>query len=65
MPSASALATAGLFALLYAREDRFRSANLSQQGTGSGVQWTDNQLTIEWERVAEGVSALHAEVGEL
>ena len=29
------------------------------------LHWTDNQLTIEWERVGEGVSALHAEVGEL
>ncbi len=29
------------------------------------VHWTDNQLTIEWERVGEGVSALHAEVSEL
>jgi hypothetical protein len=29
------------------------------------VHWTDNQLTIEWERVGEGVVALHAEVSEL
>jgi hypothetical protein len=29
------------------------------------LHWTDNQLTIEWERVGEGVSALHAEVHEL
>jgi hypothetical protein len=29
------------------------------------LHWTDNQLTIEWERVAEGVSRLHAEVHEL
>jgi hypothetical protein len=29
------------------------------------VHWTDNRLTIEWERIAEGVSALHAEVQEL
>jgi hypothetical protein len=29
------------------------------------LHWTDNQLTIEWERVGEGVSALHAEVSEL
>ena len=29
------------------------------------VHWTDNQLTIEWERVGEGVAALHAEVSEL
>jgi catechol 2,3-dioxygenase-like lactoylglutathione lyase family enzyme len=29
------------------------------------LHWTDNQLTIEWERVADGVSALHAELGEL
>jgi hypothetical protein len=29
------------------------------------VHWTDNQLSIEWERVSEGVSALFAEVQEL
>ncbi len=29
------------------------------------LHWTDNQLTIEWERVSEGVSSLHAEVSEL
>jgi hypothetical protein len=29
------------------------------------VHWTDNQLTIEWERVADGVRDLHAEVHEL
>jgi Family of unknown function (DUF6421) len=29
------------------------------------LHWTDNQLTIEWERVGEGVAALHAEVSEL
>jgi hypothetical protein len=29
------------------------------------VHWTDNQLTIEWERVAGGVRDLHAEVHEL
>jgi len=29
------------------------------------LHWTDNQLTIDWERVGEGVAALHAEVGEL
>jgi hypothetical protein len=29
------------------------------------LHWTDNRLTIEWERVAEGVAALHAEVSEL
>ncbi len=29
------------------------------------LHWTDNQLTIEWERVADGVGALHAEVQEL
>jgi len=29
------------------------------------LHWTDNQLTIEWERVADGVSALRAEVEEL
>ena len=29
------------------------------------LHWTDNRLTIEWERVAEGVAALHEEVQEL
>jgi hypothetical protein len=29
------------------------------------LHWTDNQLTIEWERVGEGVAALHSELGEL
>jgi hypothetical protein len=29
------------------------------------VHWTDNQLTIEWERVADGVVALRAAVEEL
>lgn len=29
------------------------------------LHWTDNQLTIEWHRVGEGVAALHAEVYEL
>ncbi len=29
------------------------------------LHWTDNQLTIEWDRVAEGVSGLHAELQEL
>ena len=29
------------------------------------LHWTDNQLTIDWERVSEGVSALHGEVHEL
>jgi hypothetical protein len=29
------------------------------------VHWTDNQLTVEWERVHEGVAALHGEVHEL
>ena len=29
------------------------------------LHWTDNQLTIEWDRVAEGVAALRAEVEEL
>ena len=29
------------------------------------LHWTDNQLTIEWERVGEGVAALHAEVYDL
>jgi hypothetical protein len=29
------------------------------------LHWTDNQLTIEWERVADGVGALRAEVEEL
>jgi hypothetical protein len=29
------------------------------------LHWTDNRLTIEWDRVQEGVSALHAQVQEL
>jgi hypothetical protein len=29
------------------------------------LHWTDNQLTIEWERVAEGVAGLRDEVMEL
>jgi len=29
------------------------------------LHWTDNQLTIEWDRVAEGVAALRSEVEEL
>jgi hypothetical protein len=29
------------------------------------LHWTDNRLTIEWERVSEGVARLHAEVQEL
>jgi hypothetical protein len=29
------------------------------------LHWTDNQLTIAWERIGEGVSALFAEVEEL
>jgi hypothetical protein len=29
------------------------------------LHWTDNQLTIEWDRVAEGVEALRGEVEEL
>ncbi len=29
------------------------------------LHWTDNRLTIEWDRVGEGVAALHAEVYEL
>jgi Family of unknown function (DUF6421) len=29
------------------------------------VHWTDNQLTIEWDRVAAGVADLHREVREL
>ena len=29
------------------------------------VHWTDNQLTIEWDRVADGVVALRAAVEEL
>jgi hypothetical protein len=29
------------------------------------VHWNDNRLTIEWERVAEGVMSLHHEVQEL
>ena len=29
------------------------------------LHWTDNQLTIDWDRVTEGVTALHGEVHEL
>jgi hypothetical protein len=29
------------------------------------LHWTDNQLTVDWERVTQGVEALHGEVGEL
>jgi Family of unknown function (DUF6421) len=29
------------------------------------LHWTDNRLTIEWDRVAAGVAALHGEIGEL
>ncbi len=29
------------------------------------LHWTDNRLTIEWERVSEGVTRLHDEVHEL
>ncbi len=29
------------------------------------VHWTDNQLTIDWERVAEGVAGLRDEINEL
>jgi hypothetical protein len=29
------------------------------------LHWTDNQLTIEWERVTEGVAGLRDEIGEL
>jgi catechol 2,3-dioxygenase-like lactoylglutathione lyase family enzyme len=29
------------------------------------LHWTDNQLTIEWDRIGEGVSGLHSEVQEL
>jgi hypothetical protein len=29
------------------------------------LHWTDNQLTIEWGTVADGVKALHTEVAEL
>ncbi len=29
------------------------------------LHWTDNQLTIEWERVSEGVAALQQEIAEL
>jgi hypothetical protein len=29
------------------------------------IHWTDNQLTIEWDRVGNGVAALHREVREL
>jgi hypothetical protein len=29
------------------------------------LHWTDNRLTIEWERVGEGVARLHEEVQEL
>jgi hypothetical protein len=29
------------------------------------VHWTDNRLTIEWDRVADGVAGLRAEISEL
>jgi Family of unknown function (DUF6421)/Domain of unknown function (DUF4350) len=29
------------------------------------LHWTDNQLTIQWDTVADGVAQLHAAVGEL
>jgi hypothetical protein len=29
------------------------------------LRWADNQLTIDWDRVADGVARLHAEVAEL
>jgi hypothetical protein len=29
------------------------------------LHWTDNQLTLEWERVAEGVAGLRDEISEL
>ncbi len=29
------------------------------------LHWTDNQLTIDWRRIGEGVGALHEEVSEL
>jgi hypothetical protein len=29
------------------------------------LHWTDNQLTIEWDRVAEGVAGLRDEINEL
>jgi hypothetical protein len=29
------------------------------------LHWTDNQLTVEWERVADGVAGLRAEIAEL
>ncbi len=29
------------------------------------LHWTDNQLTIDWRRLGEGVGALHREVSEL
>jgi hypothetical protein len=32
---------------------------------GGYLHWTDNQLTIEWDTVADGVAQLHAAVGEL
>ena len=32
---------------------------------GGYLHWTDNQLTIEWERVGEGVCELHGAVQEL
>ena len=36
-------------ALLFAREERFRSANLSQQGgAGAPVQLSGNQLTVDF-----------------
>ena len=37
-------------------------AYLHRQGF---LHWTDNQLTIEWERVADGVASLRHEVEEL
>jgi len=29
------------------------------------LHWTDNQLTVDWQRVGDGVAGLHAEVAEL
>jgi hypothetical protein len=29
------------------------------------LQWADNELTIDWDRVADGVGALRSEIGEL
>ena len=33
--------------------------------SGGYLHWTDNQLSIEWDRVGEGVAGLQREVSEL